>query len=184
MNQVDKQTKEIIDFIYDKPQLIVPLLQKYGYDIQMDTASLQQIYEQTFDALSVKKNIDFSKELDSLILNEGYVNVAPLVVMAGASLASSVVGGLFGGRQAKKQRELMVNLKLAELSTNEKIAYEKIKTEAETERLRIFSNTLLQYRQTLQQESTTRLKDTWIYVVGLGLAVGIIYGVSLIVKKD
>jgi len=184
MNQVDKQTKEIIDFIYDKPQLIVPLLQKYGYDIQMDTASLQQIYEQTFDALSINQNVEFAKELDSLIQNDGYLNIAPVAIAAGASVVSSVLGGLFGGRQAKKQRELMVNLKLAELSTNEKIAYEKIKTEAETERLRIFSNTLLQYRQTLQQESTTRLKDTWIYVVGLGLAVGIIYGVSLIVKKD
>lgn len=184
MNQIDKQTKEIIDFIYEKPQLVVPLLQKYGYNIQMDTASLQEIYEETFDALTIKQNVEFAKELDSLIQNDGYLNIIPLAVMAGASLVSSLISGAFASKQAKKQRDLMVNLKLAELSTNEKIAYEKIKTEAETERLRIFSNTLLQYRQTLQKESTTRLKDTWIYVVGLGLAIGIIYGVSLVVKKD
>lgn len=184
MNQVDNQTKEIIDFIYSKPQLVVYLLQNYGYNIEMETANLQQIYYLTFKALDEDSNVKFAEDLQSLIVNEGYLNIAPLVVMAGASVVSSVVSGLFGSKQAKKSRDLAFKTKLAELNTNEKISYEQIKTQAETDRIKILSNTLLEYRTNLQKESTTRLRDTWIYVVGLGVAVGIVYGFSLVLSKD
>jgi hypothetical protein len=42
----------------------------------------------------------------------------------------------------------------------------------------------LAYRTTLQKESTARLKDTWLYVTGLGIGLGILYGVYLIGSKD
>jgi hypothetical protein len=41
------------------------------------------------------------------------------------------------------------------------------------------ANSLLAYRQTLQLESTARLKDTWLYVTGLGIGMGIFYGLYL-----
>ena len=40
-----------------------------------------------------------------------------------------------------------------------------------------------EYRKLLQTESTARLKDTWIYIVGLGLGMGLFYGIYLISKK-
>ena len=62
----------------------------------------------------------------------------------------------------------------------EKLSEEKIRAEQETARLNILANTLLAYRSTLQKESTARLKDTWLYVTGLGIGIGILFGVYLI----
>ena len=73
---------------------------------------------------------------------------------------------------------------LAQLSMNEKLAVEKIRAEQETARLTILTNTILEYRITLQKESTARLKDTWLYVTALGIGLGILYGVYLIGSKD
>jgi hypothetical protein len=67
---------------------------------------------------------------------------------------------------------------------SEKLAEEKIRAEQETARLQILANTLLAYRETLQKESTARLKDTWLYVTGLGIGLGILYGVYLIGSKE
>jgi hypothetical protein len=43
---------------------------------------------------------------------------------------------------------------------------------------------LLEYRKSLQSESTARLKDTWIYVAGLGIGMGSFYGLYLMFSKD
>ena len=48
------------------------------------------------------------------------------------------------------------------------------------EQLNLSTGTLLGYRVALQEESTKRLKDTWIYVVGSGLGISLIYGVALV----
>jgi hypothetical protein len=66
----------------------------------------------------------------------------------------------------------------------EKLAGEKLRAEQENARLQILTNTILAYRTTLQKESTARLKDTWLYVTGLGIGLGILYGVYLIGSKD
>ena len=185
VNQVvDKQTKDIIDFVYDKPQLVVPLLQKYGYSIEMKTASLQQIYELTFRALSIDQNTAFAQDLDDLIQNEGYLNIIPLAVMAGASIVSSVISGFLGSDAADKQREAMVKLKLAELASNEKLTYEQIRTQAETYRIGIIINSLTQNRKNLYEQGTKRLQDTWMYVLAFGLSVAVIYGITLVNSKN
>ena len=67
---------------------------------------------------------------------------------------------------------------------DEKLFYEKIRAEQETARLQILTNTLLAYRTTLQKESTARIKDTWLYVTGLGIGLGILFGVYLIGSRD
>jgi hypothetical protein len=66
----------------------------------------------------------------------------------------------------------------------EKLAGEKLRADQENARLQILTNTILAYRTTLQKESTARLKDTWLYVTGLGIGLGILYGVYLIGSKD
>ena len=105
-------------------------------------------------------------------------------VGAVASIGSALIGSNRAKREAEKQRQLMWNLKMAELATAEKIEFEKIRTQEETERIRILANSLEKYREALQKESTIRLRDTWIYVAGLGSGIGAIYGVYLIGSKS
>ncbi len=108
-----------------------------------------------------------------------YIAVAGIAV----SLGSSLIGSSKASKQAEKQRELMWNMHQSDLAEQEKIAYEQIRTANETERIRIISESLLKYREALQKESTIRLRDTWIYVAGLGAGTGVIYGLFLMYSK-
>lgn len=111
--------------------------------------------------------------------------------MAGIAVAGMVVSigtSLFGASQARKeaekQRALMWNMKMAEIASNEKLVYEQIRTQNETERIRILADSLGKYREALQKESTIRLRDTWIYLAGIGASTGVIYGISLMASKS
>ena len=176
--------KKINDFIYEKPDVAVVILQQFGYDIDLQTATLPQITKLVYSALYISQNEEFAQALDNAMANDGENNIAPLLVSAGVSLVGSVVGGLFGSSEGAKNRELQRKLALAQMSMDEKLSSEKIRAEQETARLQILTNTILAYRTTLQKESTARLKDTWLYVTGLGIGLGILYGVYLIGSKD
>ena len=108
------------------------------------------------------------------------IAVAGMVV----SLGSALIGSSRAKKEAEKQRQLMWNLKLAEIASNEKLVYEQIRTQSETARIEILANSLGKYREALQKESTIRLRDTWIYVAGIGCGTGIIYGVYLMSSKS
>jgi hypothetical protein len=109
-----------------------------------------------------------------------YVAVAGIAV----SLGTSLLGSSRAKKEAQKQRQLMWNLKVAEIASNEKLVYEQIRTQGETARIEILANSLGKYREALQKESTIRLRDTWIYVAGIGCGTGIIYGVYLMSSKS
>ena len=109
-----------------------------------------------------------------------YIAVGGIVV----SIGTSFLGAESAKKEGQKQRELMWNLKMAEIASNEKIAYEQIRTQNETERIRILADSLRLYREALQKESTIRLRDTWIYVAGLGCGTGVIYGLFLMYSKS
>ena len=175
---------KINDFIYEKPEVVVIILQQFGYDINLKTATLTQITKLVYNALYINQDQPFAEALDNAIANEGENNVVPLLVPIALSIVSSVVSGFLGSSEGAKNRELQKKLALAQLSMNEKLAVEKIRAEQETARLTILTNTILEYRITLQKESTARLKDTWLYVTGLGIGLGILYGVYLIGSKD
>ena len=173
--------KKINDFIYEKPDVVVVILQQFGYDINLKTATLPQITKLVYTALYINQDKPFAEALDNAIANDGENNIIAGVVVA---IASSLIGGVFGGIEGDKNRDLQKKLALAQLSMEEKLAEEKIRAEQETARLNILANTLLAYRTTLQKESTARLKDTWLYVTGLGIGLGILYGVYLIGSKE
>jgi hypothetical protein len=180
MEKLTASEQKIADFIYDYPDVVVKILNDHGYSIAMDTATLPKINELTYKALIIDNNAEFAESFDNAIANDGYSNVIPLVVTIGLSVASSLFGASSASKQADKNRELQKNIALAGMAQNEKLSMEKIRAESETERTRILANTLLAYRETLQKESTIRLKDTWIYVTGLGIGIGIIYGIYLL----
>ena len=109
-----------------------------------------------------------------------YIAVGGIVV----SIGTSFLGAESAKKEGQKQRELMWNLKMAEIASNEKIAYEQIRTQNETERIRILADSLRLYREALQKESTIILRDTWIYVAGLWCGTGVIYGLFLMYSKS
>jgi hypothetical protein len=184
MQNITAIDKKINDFIYEKPDVAVVILQQFGYDIKLQTATLPQITKLVYTALYINQDEPFAQALENAMVNDGQNNILPLVVPIAASLIGSVVGGLFGSSEGAKNRELQKKIALAQMSMDEKLSAEKIRAEQETARLTILSNTILAYRTTLQKESTARLKDTWLYVTGLGIGLGILFGVYLIGSKD
>lgn len=181
MDNTNAIDKKINDFIYDYPDVAVVLLQQFGYDIDLQTATLPQITKLVYSALYISENKEFAQALENAMANGGQNNILGAIAVA---VVGSVASGLFGASEGKKNRDLQKKLALAQLSMNEKLSEEKIRAEQETARLQILANTLLAYRETLQKESTIRLKDTWLYVTGLGIGLGILYGVYLIGSKD
>lgn len=109
-----------------------------------------------------------------------YIAVAGI----GVSIGTSLFGASRAKKEAEKQRALMWNMKMAEIASNEKLVYEQIRTQNETERIRILADSLGKYREALQKESTIRLRDTWIYLAGIGAGTGVIYGISLMASKS
>jgi len=109
-----------------------------------------------------------------------YVTVAAIVVSTGMSIFSADSAS----KQADKQREQMWNIAKLQSATQEKIALEELRTMSETQRIAFLAENLRKYRESLQKESTIRLRDTWIYVAGLGAGTGVIYAISLMYSKS
>jgi len=179
MDKVTAIDKKINDFIYDKPDVVVVILQQFGYDIDLRTATLPQITKLVYTALYINQDESFAEALQSSMTNDGYSNILPLIPI-GISILTSVASGILGASEGEKNRDLQKKLALAQLSMDEKLSEEKIRADQETARLGILANTLLAYRTTLQKESTARIKDTWLYVTALGIGLGILFGVYLI----
>lgn len=182
MNNQEIASQKIADFIYKKPEVVVAILKESGYDISVDTATLRQINELTFTALFNEEE-PFTSKFKKVYGGDEYLNIVPLLVMGGASVVSSLIGGFGAKKQAKKQRDLQKALFLSDLTFKNKLEYEKLKLQGETDRTQILANSLKDYRVALQQESTKRLRDTWIYVVGIGLSISFIYGTYLTLKE-
>ena len=172
--------KKINDFIYQQPEVVVVILQQFGYNIDLKTATLPEIIKLTYSAI-YNNDKPFIEALGNAIANDGQNNV---VVALAVAIIGSVASYFGGAEEGRKNRDLQKSIALAELSTQEKLAEEKLRVEQETARTGILANTLLEYRKTLQKESTARLKDTWLYVTGLGIGLGILYGVYLIGSKE
>lgn len=180
---MNPNSKKIADFIYEHPDVMVVLLQKYGYPIDLKTATLQQINEYTFNLL-YSGNIAFAQDLDNTIVNEGYSNIIPLLIGAGVSIATSLISANAAKKEAEKQRQAQKDIAAANIANQEKLAYEKLRTEGETAKTQILANSMVQNRNNLYTTGTQRLKDTWLYVIALGVSVGIIWGITLIGTKS
>ena len=185
MNNQDVAIKKIADFIYKKPEVVVAILKESGYDISVDTATLQQINDLTFKALFNQEE-PFTSKFKAIYNGADYLNFEPvsMSIMAGASIVSSLIGGSRAKKEAEKQRQLQKAMFLSNLTSQEKLKYEELKLLGETERTKILANSLLDYRTSLQKEGTQRLKDTWLYLVGAGLGISLFYGLYLFTQKD
>jgi len=109
-----------------------------------------------------------------------YVAVAGTVV----SIGMGVVGNQASKKQAEKQFEFQKQFAIAQLAEQEKYDTEKLRIEQELGNANILASNLTAYRIVLQKESTARLKDTGIYVAGLGIGMGTFYGLYLMFSKE
>lgn len=180
MNDITAVDKQINDFIYEKPDVVVVLLQQSGYNIELKTATLPKITKLVYTALYINKDKTFAESLDNAISNEGELGF----VMAIIAIVTSAISGVIAMKEGDANRALQKKLVLAQLSMDEKLSEEKIRADQESVRLTILANTVFDYRVALQKESTIRLRDTWLYVTSLGIGIGILYGVYLIGSKN
>lgn len=179
---MQKDFKKITDFIYAKPDVVVAVLNDSGYNISVKKATLHDITSATFTALS-NNDQNFANKLANALDNEGELNIVPLVGV-GIAVVSSVISGVMAKKEGKRNRELQKQLFLADQAFNEKLFYEQLQMQAETDRTNILVNSMAQYRTDLQKESTKRLRDTWIYVAFIGFGMTMLYGVYALTQKD
>jgi hypothetical protein len=109
-----------------------------------------------------------------------YIAVGGMVVSVGLSF----LGGASAKKQAEKTRELQTQIKLADLALEEKLTADKIRADQENFRLGLVVQGLTSYRETLQKESTLRLRDTWVTTTGTGVGLGVLYGLYLMTSND
>lgn len=109
-----------------------------------------------------------------------YIAVAGMAI----SIGTSFIGGASAKKQANKTRESQKDMKLAELAINEKLTADKIRADQENYRLGLLVQSLTSYRETLQKESTIRLRDTWLTTTGTGIGLGVLYGLYLMTSND
>ena len=109
-----------------------------------------------------------------------YVAVAGAVV----SVGMGIFGASASKKEAQKQRDQQLLIAKADIANREKIAMEELRTLNETQRIGFLASNLEKYREALQKESTIRLRDTWIYVAGLGAGTGVLYGLFLMASKS
>jgi hypothetical protein len=182
MTDNEKNIQKVADFIYQKPELVVLALQESGYNIDIETATLKQINQLTFTAIYNNEE-PFVSKINNILSSE-YVGFVTTAIMAGTSIVTSIIGAEAAKKEAAKQRELQKSFFQADLSSKEKLSYEQMKLEGETARTKILINSVADYAISLQEQSTKRLKDTWIYVVALGLSISFIYGTYLTLKEN
>jgi len=179
MDKLPVQLQLLVRFIQEKPDVVVRLLKKNGIKVS-SKPTLDSITKLSFEAVA-NDNIQFVKDVDSAIRNEGEANFDPITL--GVSAVLSIGSMIFGGRQAKKQRQLMANLKMAELSNAEKLAMAQIDANMTNTQIEIYTNSLMEYSKALQSESTDRQRDTALFVGIMGVGLAIMYATVQIFKK-
>ena len=102
-NQLPVQLQILVKFIQDKPDVVVSLLKKNGVKVP-SRPTLDSITQLSFEAVA-NDNLQFVKDVDNALRNQGEANFDPITL--GVSAVLSIGSMIFGGSQAKKQRKLM-----------------------------------------------------------------------------
>lgn len=178
MKVFNSADKKIQKTIFEKPEIVVKILRDSGVRVSNEP-TLSEITSKTFTELYEKKNLDFGRRLDILLTTGEYNNAIGIAIAIG----SSIVSGILGSRQARKQRELQMRIATANLENEKLLAEEQNRIYGETERTKILANSLTSFRTALQSESTARQKNVYIYLIALGLGISIIYGTNLLLSE-
>ena len=180
MEKLPIQLQILNDFIWEKPQVVVKLLKENGIKVS-SKPTLPEIIRKSVQAVT-DENQGFIDDVDREIRTEGESGVIFTTALVVSSLIS-IGGAIFGASQAKKQRKAMLNMKLMEVASNEKLTYANIQAMKEQGRIEILTNTLLEYGKALQSESTQRQKDTGLFIGIMGVGLAVVYATTQIFKE-
>lgn len=175
--KVPNQIKAFSRFVYEKPEVVVDILNNNGYSTSKKV-TLNEIIEKSARAIA-SGDQKFTRDFENASSNADY-NIVGAVAGGVLSVASAFIGS----RQAKKNRELQARIALAQLETDRLLGEEELRLLGETERTRILANSLTEYRKALQGESTERQKNVYIYLIAIGLGIAIIYSSTVLIKNE
>jgi hypothetical protein len=173
------QLQILNDFIWEKPQVVVKLLKENGIKVSRNPI-LPEITQKSVQAIA-DNNVSFVRDVTNAIKSNDEANFDPITL--GVSALLTIGGAIFGGRQAKKQREAMITAKLMELNNNEKLTLANIQAMKEQGRIKIMTDTILAYATALQSEATQRQKDTTLFIGIMAIGLAIVYSSIQIFKK-
>ena len=86
-------------FIWEKPQMVVDILQKNGIEVS-SKPTLPEIIRKSVQAVT-DENQGFIDDIDKAIANQGESGFVVTAIMIGISIATAISSGI----QAKKQRD-------------------------------------------------------------------------------
>ena len=179
MNKLPVQLEILNNYIWEKPHIVVEILKNNGISVS-DKPTYDEIIFLSVNAIK-DDNKEFVRQVYEAIKSDDNVNFDPITL--GVSALLSIGSAIFGGRQAKKNRQAMLNATLMQLATQEKLTRAEISAMKETKRIEIASNTVLQYSQNLQNNASVQLRDTGLFVGIMAVGLAIMYSVTQIFKK-
>ena len=167
------------NFIWEKPQVVVKMLEKNGISVS-SKPTLPELIQKSVQGIT-DGNQGLIDDIDEVLEDNNEAGVVFTTALVVSSLIS-IGSAIFGASQAKKQRRAMLNMKLMELASNEKLTYANIQAMKEQGRIEILTNTIQDYSIALQKESTLRQKDTALFVGIMGVGLAVVYATTQIFK--
>jgi hypothetical protein len=167
------------NFIWEKPQVVVLMLEENGISVS-SKPTLPELIEKSVQGIT-DGNQGLIDDIDQVLKDEDEAGVIFTTALVISSLIS-IGGAILGASQAKKQRKAMLNMKLMELASNEKLTYANIQAMKEQGRIEILTNTITEYSISLQKEATLRQKDTALFVGIMGVGLAVVYATTQIFK--
>lgn len=166
--------KELVKFIYYKPQSMMRFLSRNGVVLNAKPTRREILYK-TFEKLDDKKFVNSLNQMLNAERDENNSNVVPLIVIAAISGVSLVATGV----DQYRKRKLLTRETEADVYANELASYEQSRSIKAASMDEQIAESVDDYQQTLLQQSTKRQKNA-IYIVG---AVGAVLLVVLFTKN-
>lgn len=165
------------NFIWEKPQVVVKILEKNGIKVS-SKPTLPELIKKSMVGVA-NGNEGLINDIDYVIENGDYNGLVILTAIAiGTSIASTIIGAV----QGKKMRKAQLNISLMNLASNEKLTYANIQAMKEQGRIDILTNTVETYSIALQQEATLRQKDTALFIGIMGVGLAVLYSAIQVFK--
>lgn len=178
MNKLPIQLQILEEFIWEKPQVVVEILKKNNIKVS-NKPTYPEIIDKSVKAI-LDDNTGFVEDVFKAIETNDEANFDPITL--GVSALLSIGSAIFGSRQAKKNRQAMLNATLMKLATEEKLTYANIQAMKEQGRIEIATNTVLEYSKNLQNNATAQLRDTSLYIGILAMGLAVMYSTVQIFK--
>lgn len=178
MNKLPIQLQILEEFIWEKPQVVVEILKKNGISVS-NKPTFPEIIDKSVKAI-LDDNEGFVKDVFKAIETNDEANFDPITL--GVSALLSIGSAIFGSRQAKKNRQAMLNATLMKLATEEKLTYANIQAMKEQGRIEIATNTVLEFSKNLQNNATAQLRDTSLFIGILAMGLAVMYSTVQIFK--